>query len=118
MLKKLKLSQKISLLIGLLILIGISIISIFVLRSIYVSSSEQAVAFAKEVSIGNSKDIKGELEIVEATVQGIKNNIVQMRKDNYTDRTKIIYLLNETLNYKTYGRVYWDNFKSRNSCSQ
>lgn len=97
MLKRLKLSQKISFLIGLLILIGISMISIFVLRGIYVSSSEQAVAFAEEVSGGNSKDIKGDLELVNATVQGLRNSIGQMRSDSYTDRTKIIDLLNETL---------------------
>lgn len=97
MLKKLKLSQKISFLIGLLILIGISIIGLFVLRGIYVSSSEQAVALAEEVSTGNSKDIKGDFEIVKATVQGIQNSIVQMKKDDYKDRDKIIDFLNETL---------------------
>lgn len=98
MLRKLKLATKMSILIGMVILIGILIASSLILRTIYTNSYNQARTLAEETSKDYAKDIGGDFDVANATVNGIYNSIIFAKESGTISRESIIEQLKVTLN--------------------
>lgn len=97
MFKKLKLSTKISILIVIVMLIGTSIASLIILRTIYTNSYSQAITLAEETSKDYAKDIGGDIDVASATVNGIYNSITFAKESGTVSRESIIEQLKVTL---------------------
>jgi methyl-accepting chemotaxis protein len=92
-----KLANRMSLLIGIIVFIGIGLIGFFVLQRIYSTSSSQALAIASEISKENAGEITKELEIVKATEQGLHSTILFAREEGLLKREEVIDLLRSAL---------------------
>jgi methyl-accepting chemotaxis protein len=97
MLKRLKLASKISVLAGLVVLIGITIAGFIILNNIYTNSYNQAVTLAQEVSNGYAKEIAGDMNEAHATVDGINDLIIFAQKTGTLSRESLIEQLKITL---------------------
>ena len=95
--RKLKLATKMSILIGIVILIGISIASSLILKTIYTNSYGQALILAEETSKDYAKDIGGDFDVANATVNGIYNSIIFAKESGTISRESIIEQLKVTL---------------------
>ncbi|MBC8059278.1 MAG: methyl-accepting chemotaxis protein [Clostridiaceae bacterium] len=97
MLKKFKLATKISILTGIIVLVGIFIAGSIILSSIYTNSYNQALTLAQEVSKGYAKDIAGDMDEAHATVNGIYNSITFAQQAGNMSRERLIAELKTTL---------------------
>jgi methyl-accepting chemotaxis protein len=97
MFKKLKFATKISLVSGLVVLIGISLLSALILRNVYTNSYNQAVTLSQEVSKGYANSVTGDFNIANATVNGIYNSILYAKETGTITREKVVEQLKATL---------------------
>lgn len=97
MYKKMKLATRISVLIGTVVLAGMTVISSLVLMDLHSNSYDQAFTLAKEVSIGYANDIEGDLNVAKTTVDGIYNSILFSKKTGSLSREQVVSLLKTTL---------------------
>ena len=95
--KKMTLANRISLLTGLIVLVGIGIICPVILNNYYTNSTIQATSLASEISKSNAADIKTSFEVVKTNVQGLYNTIVEAKKTGSLSREQIIEYLKTTL---------------------
>jgi methyl-accepting chemotaxis protein len=86
-----------SILIGMVIFIGISIASAIVLRTIYTNSYSQALKLAEETSKDYAKDIGGDFDIANNTIDGICNSLIFAKESGTITRKMIIEQLKVTL---------------------
>lgn len=95
--KRLKLANKISLLVGIVVLIGIGIICPLILNNYYNNSTTQAEALAKQISIANAAKINTSFESVATTVQGLYNTMEEAKKSGGLSREQLVNYLKTTL---------------------
>ncbi len=95
MLKKLKLATKISIISGVVVLLGIIILASLLLRQIYVSSYNQAEALAKETSKHYATEVSGDFNITKVKVQEMYDYIVSSKKLGNISREQVIEVLKD-----------------------
>lgn len=97
MLRKMKLGTKIGMFTGIVVLLGISLLSAVILRNVYTNSYSQALTLSKEVSKGYANNIAGDFNVANATVNGIYNSIMYAKETGKIAREKVIDQLKVTL---------------------
>lgn len=97
MVKGMDISKRLSLLIGLVILIGFIVLSAVVLEKVKESSMAQAELIAEASSKSHANAIDGELREALATANGIYNAILFARETGTLNRDKVTDLLETSL---------------------
>ncbi|MGL4731880.1 MAG: methyl-accepting chemotaxis protein [Clostridium sp.] len=97
MFKKCNLAVKMSLVLGIFVLIGSIFISAITLKNVRESSYKQAKDQAIAVSNAFAKEISGEFNFIQAGIEGIKNTLVISRKTNSLSRLEVINLMEDML---------------------
>jgi methyl-accepting chemotaxis protein len=97
MFKKLKLATKLSIILGTVVFLGIVLIGGITLNRVKQSSYNQASEQAKQVSNAFAKDIQGDFEVAQATVEGIRDTVIFSKKSGSLIRTQVTQLLKTTL---------------------
>lgn len=97
MFKKLKLTTKMSISIGAVVLAGIIALSTIFLVNVRSSSYNQAFTIAKESSNAYAAKVEGKLDVAKATVQGIYNAINVKNNGQRMSRENVLTILNSYL---------------------
>lgn len=84
------LATRISLIAGILVLIGIVSLSAFILRNIYTISYAQSVALASETSKSMANSAQLKLDISKTAVEGLLNTVQYAKKTGLLNREQII----------------------------
>ena len=93
MVKKLNLAAKLSIIIGLVTLIGVMVIGEISLQNVKKSSFRQAREEAKQVSKAYSIEIEDTLMMSKASLESIRETLIFAKKDNNVGRDDVIELL-------------------------
>lgn len=91
------LSQRISLLVGGIILVGFAVLISIVLVQIYDSSKEQAQNYAMATSDYYSKSVEDDFDTLIYSLKDLSSQIESLRKSNSVDRQKVIKMLKDVL---------------------
>lgn len=97
MFKNLNLATKLSIIIGAVVFLGITILGTLTLRNVKQSAFKQANEEAKQVSKGFSKEVQGEFKVAQTTVEGIRDNMIFSQKSGNLSREQVVQLLKTAL---------------------
>ncbi len=92
MLKKIPYTHKISLLVGVIIIISIAVIVFSVSYIVRSNSYTQAEMLAEQVSISNGKEIENDFNVVNILSRTLLENVESLRKSNLATRDYVITL--------------------------
>lgn len=97
LIKKLNLAAKLSIIIGLVTLVGVIILGEISLQNVKQSSFKQATEEAKQVAKAYSIEIEDTLLMSKASLESIRETLIFAKEDNNLGRDDVIKLLKSTL---------------------